>query len=276
MLTPSLRTAPTAGAFTLIELLVVISIIALLIGILLPALAAARNAARGAVCLSQVRQIATAGFNHATQTKQFIYPSSAMYGGTPLFTALDQSGSLDEDSDVYFCPMDEDENDNFEQDLLGDGRRATSYAINGYLAPNHDPYGDPPAAHGGNNNIVGEFGVSLDDIVNASGNVMVAEVAEYKDRDHIMPMYWGTAAPIHPNPASMMSMMARMSEIDPANGNIPRSVERTRHSDAAHYAFADGHAGHTAFADLWDDTIADRADRDNGAKTDAFDPLYKP
>ena len=43
--------------FTLIELLVVISIIAVLIAILLPALAGARDAARRAVCLSNMRQM---------------------------------------------------------------------------------------------------------------------------------------------------------------------------------------------------------------------------
>ncbi|MFG0326710.1 MAG: prepilin-type N-terminal cleavage/methylation domain-containing protein [Phycisphaerales bacterium JB037] len=61
------------SAFTLIELLVVIAIIAILIAILLPTLASARNAARVAQCLSNVRQT-TLGMTYYANEWDSWYP----------------------------------------------------------------------------------------------------------------------------------------------------------------------------------------------------------
>lgn len=76
------------AAFTLVELLVVISIIALLIAILLPALSKARESARAAICLSNVRQFTLATTMYINDSKQVI-PNAAQnwssYGSRPWF-----------------------------------------------------------------------------------------------------------------------------------------------------------------------------------------------
>src|SRR5437667_12908961 len=58
---------PRPVAFTLVELLVVIGIIAVMISILLPTLAKARESARAAKCLNNMRQISVATVTFAQE-----------------------------------------------------------------------------------------------------------------------------------------------------------------------------------------------------------------
>jgi prepilin-type N-terminal cleavage/methylation domain-containing protein/prepilin-type processing-associated H-X9-DG protein len=68
-------------AFTLVELLVVIAVIATLVGLLLPSLASSREAARGVVCGSSTRQLASAVLMYGGDNK------SLAPAGAPNFLA---------------------------------------------------------------------------------------------------------------------------------------------------------------------------------------------
>lgn len=98
-----------ASAFTLIELLVVVAIILLLIAIIIPVLRNARARAGGAVCQSNMRQIAAALMFYAAEN-QWVFPSiNSIAGGSYfgeqslLLEAL--ADTIDPGSSVWFCPQ---------------------------------------------------------------------------------------------------------------------------------------------------------------------------
>jgi prepilin-type N-terminal cleavage/methylation domain-containing protein len=116
-------------AFTLIELLVVIAIIAVLASMLMPVFAQARESARRAVCMSNLRQIGMALQMYATDHSERV-PAPGVSGRDWAWQVAPYVGS----TQIFVCPS--DTRSGGEPTIGGSGQYPLSYGWNSLFVDN--------------------------------------------------------------------------------------------------------------------------------------------
>ena len=151
------------SAFTLIELLVVISIIALLIALLLPALGNAKENAKNALCLSNLRQLVIAQISYAQDSGGEFAPAARWVdwyekrGGVwvrrithdPTMTETVRQGILysyvNNSDGLYVCPVARDRLEPLDVQQYQNQTFAHSYSQNFAVGPDDVHYANIPA-----------------------------------------------------------------------------------------------------------------------------------
>jgi len=203
----------THTGFTLIELLVVIAIIAILAAMLLPALKSARESARRASCVSNLRQLGLALIMYTQDWDEYLPPGGDGTYGWDYF--LNQTGNLD-NTDLLECPSDKVP------------RAAPSYLPRSYQA-NRGNASNWPAATG----VMALYGsAKLSQIPEPTGTILLVEGSWSINR------VFSSSASVIGKPIYDLT----------GDSNVQRIF--TLHSGGTNWLFCDGHVEWIKYPDV--------------------------
>jgi prepilin-type N-terminal cleavage/methylation domain len=232
-----------ARGFTLIELLVVIAIIAVLAAILFPVFAQAREKARQASCLSNLKQFGLA-FEQYKQDYDGLYPinrertdddpPSSDAEETVAWPELvepyvkngkvvDDHGHVLHQAGVYLCPSDE----------ITVEEAGPSYSINAWF----------------------EFGFGEEKINRPGETILLAEKRANLEEEHFV--WWAAPWPTWPV-AQGTSIQPYENAINAVDQNTPEpavegGIQTRRHGGGANWLYADGHVKWNRLDRVWGD-----------------------
>jgi prepilin-type N-terminal cleavage/methylation domain-containing protein/prepilin-type processing-associated H-X9-DG protein len=238
---------PRSFGFTLIELMIVITIITLLIAILMPIVSSARESSRQAVCMSNMRQIATAELAYALD-HEGAFPPCFMNNGNPGTSNFATAGVVNEypnplgsilpyisnNRKIYTCPAGMDgriiQRDPSEYSPLIDLTAVTNYMPNGVLFANR--YAGAAVV---------TPGIRITAIHNPSGLVMFQEWMIFANSCFPRPM------PISPGSSIFYTWHALN---DYWGTGVMAEAYSNIHSHGGNLSFADGHAEYRSYTEL--------------------------